>query len=376
MMYFVKRLCMMRKKMRKYSFSIILLLTMLLAAALLLPGCHQEHSFGAWTVEVEPTCTESGRSVRVCACGEEECVTTPPRGHSPADWVVQLEPNCTRAGIQNQSCSQCDIILQSEQLPALGHTPGDWLIATASTCVTVGTQYQVCATCEVTIDVSVLELAEHKEGKWFVDISPTATEEGLKHQVCSVCNETLKTEVMPPVPDYYIILDAGHGGKDRGASKNDVLEKDINLQVTYKLKELLELRGAYIILSRQDDTYLSLEERAEFANGHTADLFVSVHCNSYEEDDAVAGFEAYYYQNRTAKSVADHILAGLKEDGQFKTRNVKPEEFYVLVNTQMPAILLELGFITNAEELRNLCDEAYQYALAEVIADSIVAALS
>ena len=365
-----------RDTMKKHSLRMIILFATVISTMLLLSACHREHSFGQWIVELEPTCTQNGIRTRVCECGEEERVDIPSKGHTVTDWFVDIEANCTHMGTEKQICSVCDVVLQTKELSALGHTPGNWIILTESTCVANGMQYQECATCKVTLQVASLDLGEHKAGKWFIDYSPTSTEEGLKHQVCSLCNETIKTEVLPPVPDYYIILDAGHGGKDRGASVDDVLEKEINLQITYKLRELLEARGAYIILTRQDDTYIALEDRSSFANLHSADLFISIHCNSYMEDASVAGLEIYYYQNRTAKSIADDILSALKETGQFATRNVKPEEFYVLMHTDMPAILVELGFMTNQEELQNLCDEAYQYALAEAMADSIIASLS
>lgn len=302
---------------------------------LLFASCDHEHQFGPWTQEKEPTCTEAGLRVRLCECGKKETQTIPQLAHAEGPWITITEPTCANDGVKHQTCTICRLTLRIAAIDRLGHT----------------------------------------QGQWVVDREPTSTADGSKRLLCAVCGATLQTEPIPATPAYLVILDAGHGGNDRGAGVEDAIEKHINLQVAFKLKALLEERGVSVVMTRQEDVYLSLEDRAAFANAYDADLFISVHCNFYEENTSVRGFEAYYYRDKQAKSFADAILNDLKSAGQFKTRNVKSASYYVLKNTQMPAILLEMGFLTNEQDRQDLCSEAYQRALAETIADSVVAAL-
>ena len=363
-------------KSMKKTFIQILILFLCAVPALLFSACHGEHNYGDWIIDSAATCTESGVKIRFCECGQEQIESIPQLGHNTAQRVVETPPTCVASGIENQICRTCGMILSVEQIPPKGHTSSDWITVAEPTCLATGTKHRVCAECGVTLEFASIALSDHTEGVWIVDEKPSSTKEGRHHQICAVCRITLKTEVLPVVPVCYIILDAGHGGYDHGAIVEDVHEKDINLQVTYTLKALLEARGAAVVLTREEDSYLALSERTDFANQVDADLFVSIHCNYFEESKAITGFEAYYYQNSKAEFVANRILRELKNAGSFPVRNVKSGELYVLMNTRMPAILLELGFLTNEQECKNLCDKAYQTALAEIIADSIVAAIS
>ena len=92
-----------------------------------------------------------------------------------------------------------------------------------------------------------------------------------------------------------IFLDAGHGGSDGGTFSGDVIEEDINLSVVLRMKEFLEEKGAEVVLTRDSDETVSLSERAQTANRTDADLFVSIHCNYYEDDASINGLECYYY---------------------------------------------------------------------------------
>lgn len=171
-----------------------------------------------------------------------------------------------------------------------------------------------------------------------------------------------------------VILDAGHGGADTGTIVDSIEEKDINIQVTNKLKEILEDNGVSVILTRENDETVKLHERVNMANECDADLFISIHCNYYDKDNSIRGFEGYYYNNEAAKFYADIILQNLSRT-KIPTRNVKSAGYYVLKNTNIPALLLELGFMSNVQDRINLSDDQYQTYLANAMAIGIIDAL-
>lgn len=171
-----------------------------------------------------------------------------------------------------------------------------------------------------------------------------------------------------------IVLDAGHGGRDQGTSSGDVLEKDINLSVVKKLAKLLENDKIEILLTREDDTKVGLEERAEFANKNEADLFISLHCNYCEEDAGVQGLECYYREDsEEGGALASHIVDAFEGEDRIINRGTRTANFRVLRNTRMPAVLVEMGYLSNRTERDKLADEAYQEILAEKLAEGILA---
>lgn len=157
-----------------------------------------------------------------------------------------------------------------------------------------------------------------------------------------------------------IVLDAGHGGNDCGTSGGSILEKDITLSVVQYMKALMEQLGAEVLLTRDSDTYVSLEERTEMANRSAGELFVSIHCNYYEDDASVKGLECYYFEDsESGKTMAEDIIEDLRERDNIEVRSAKPDTFYVLKNTKVPAVLIELGFLSNFGEEQKLADAAY-----------------
>ena len=173
-----------------------------------------------------------------------------------------------------------------------------------------------------------------------------------------------------------IILDAGHGGVDSGCGFDNVFEKDITLSVTLALKEKLEGAGVDVALTRTDDQAVGLDDRCVIANASGADLFVSIHCNSYTSA-SVKGFEGYYLNGDSdGKRLAELVLSAAKSDPRITTRNVKEEDFRVLRKTTMPAALFEIGYLSNETERAELQTGEYQAAIAQAIFDGIVALLS
>lgn len=172
-----------------------------------------------------------------------------------------------------------------------------------------------------------------------------------------------------------IVLDAGHGDEDPGSTISNVNEKDLNLEIALKLKNALEAEGYDVMMTRSDDTYLTLTERAEFANEVEADLFISIHQNSYIEDSSVNGIEVYY--NESTKTEADEELAqliqtGLVEATSARDRGIRVyDELAVTRKTEMPACLVELGYMTNKSELALLQSDDYQYKLVTGMVNGI-----
>lgn len=183
---------------------------------------------------------------------------------------------------------------------------------------------------------------------------------------------TSAASVIPAIPGgVTVVLDAGHGGVQSGCEFDGVLEKDITLSIVLLLREKLESNGVDVILTRDSDKDVSLSKRSEIANSIGANYFVSIHCNSYEEDSSVRGFECYYYQSVESKALAETIT--LSADAHMiSTRKTKEENYAVLRDTVIPAVLIEVGFMTNAQERAQLMSLEYQELLAEMIANGIL----
>ena len=176
----------------------------------------------------------------------------------------------------------------------------------------------------------------------------------------------------PSIPGQVrIVLDAGHGGDQPGCVINGAAEKDITLSIVLLLQEKLESEGAAVVLTRSTDYDVSLPDRSAIANSAGANYFISIHCNSYEDDSSVKGFECYYYQSAESENLAETITSEA-DSHSISTRKVKVENYAVLRETAIPAVLIEVGFLTNAEERGKLLSQEYQELLAEAIASGIL----
>lgn len=162
-----------------------------------------------------------------------------------------------------------------------------------------------------------------------------------------------------------ICLDAGHGGKDPGAVGNGLKEKDIVLDVGNKVTKILEQHNVEVIHTRTTDVFVELSERAQVANKANADVFVSLHCNAFSNPDA-QGVEVFSYPNSVkGKELSQSILDSIVKDNLYtKNRGTKTDNFAVLRLSSMPSALVELGFITNAEDAGILRDKQDELAIA------------
>lgn len=182
-----------------------------------------------------------------------------------------------------------------------------------------------------------------------------------------------------------IVIDAGHGGYDDGAAGlSGTKEKDVTLSISLKLSSLLKDAGYSILLTRKDDTYVSLDERSAAANNAKADIFVSIHCNSSEnhtgygteiltEPDRLNPLYENQENSRTLAALAQKELA---EALGLKDRGIKEQDLSVCRKTNAPAILIETAFIDNNEEEKLLADPAFQDRVAEAVKRGIDAYFS
>ena len=151
------------------------------------------------------------------------------------------------------------------------------------------------------------------------------------------------------MPAKKIFIDAGHGGKDPGALGSKSKEKDITLDVALKLRDELLKKGYRVMLSREKDEYVSLAERSKKANDFGADLVLSLHCNAATNKEA-AGTETLY-KTEASKKIAEKIQAALVKALGTKDRGVVyRDNLYILNAVKMPAVLVEMAFISNEAE--------------------------
>jgi len=180
-----------------------------------------------------------------------------------------------------------------------------------------------------------------------------------------------------------IVLDAGHGGKEPGAiSPWGDKEKDFTLPIALKAREYLERYGARVILTRYgdyspgSDWWQPVDEllaRVSLANSNAADIFVSIHCNAYPKDPGVSGVMAFYRAGSAESArLAWNLASPVAQASGLKLLGVQEGPYYVLNHTYMPAVLMELGFMTNWHDVSLLRQNWFQDALAEGIVQGIL----
>lgn len=185
--------------------------------------------------------------------------------------------------------------------------------------------------------------------------------------------------------DYTIVLDSGHGGNDVGAvdveGDDDIYEdkiyteeSDLVLDFTLELAKRLKRRDRYnVVLTRGCDEYVKLSDRTKIANHNHADIFVSIHANSFSNSDAEGTETLYYPKSKEGKKLATETQRQLISSTKAVNRGIKDRDnLYVLEHTNMPAILIELGFISNPQEEERLHDNKYRRKQIHAIVKSIL----
>ncbi len=173
----------------------------------------------------------------------------------------------------------------------------------------------------------------------------------------------------------YIVIDPGHGGKDQGASGFGLAEKNVVLDISKRINKYLGLYdGVSVSLTRWDDRFLELSERADFANARKCDLFLSIHNNAASQ--TAVGFETFIHPkaaSRTAgyQNILHNTVIKYLKQYNIKDRGKKRANFAVLRKTSMPAVLIENLFISNQRENQLLRDPQFLDGLAEAIAEGV-----
>ena len=176
-----------------------------------------------------------------------------------------------------------------------------------------------------------------------------------------------------------VIIDPGHGGPDPGAiGIRGIRETDVVLDVSKRVKQLLSEKGVRVRLTRKSEIDLDLPPRVSFANRTGADIFVSIHANASQgKKRNINGLETFYYRGwkgrLLAKRIQKHIL---RVSPGSPDRGVKQGKFYVIKNTRMPAVLVEIGFLTGRLDARRLEQSMHRKRIAFAIAKGILEYLS
>lgn len=181
-----------------------------------------------------------------------------------------------------------------------------------------------------------------------------------------------------------VVLDAGHGGSDPGkVGINQALEKDINLQITKKVKASLEKQGFAVIMTREDENGIAdskaedLKKRVSIINETKPALAVSIHQNSYP-GESIHGSQVFYYtHSKDGENIAKTMQkALLLADPENKRQAKANDTYYLLKKTEVPVIIVECGFLSNSQEAEKLVNEEYQDTLAEAICDGVKKSLA
>jgi N-acetylmuramoyl-L-alanine amidase len=210
--------------------------------------------------------------------------------------------------------------------------------------------------------------AEYTGGKYYVpeslvgQIGPLLRK-GIAYTSSSPCAKLLSGTV---------VIDPGHGGKDPGAiSVKGFYEKTVNLSVARKVASRLRQCGLRVVMTRDSDRFVELERRAEIANQYNADLFVSIHADSsmtrtHKGYSVYVARQASYASQKVARTIARNLQA-VSPDGN----GIKQADYRVLVKTQMPAVLVEMGYISNHGEASLIATDSFQNRIADAISAGI-----
>ena len=198
-----------------------------------------------------------------------------------------------------------------------------------------------------------------------------------------------------PAPFTLVVLDPGHGGQDSGAMCGSILEKDLTLDIAQRVDRLLQSQGLATLMTRVGDSYVSLADRAAVTNRARDCIFVSVHFNEGGKK-VLGGVETYYAEHQAApaarlvswipffegpasespalasQSLARFIQEAMVARTKAVDRGTKAEQFYVIANVQVPAVLIEAGFLSNSEDMAKLGTDDYREQMAAAISEGIM----
>lgn len=194
-----------------------------------------------------------------------------------------------------------------------------------------------------------------------------------------------------PLDNKIIVIDPGHGGIDGGTNTGDVLEKNINLAIALKLRDLLSKKGANVVMTRETDISLDdgiigngsrhredLNKRVDITKENDADLFISIHVNHIKNPKRIGPIVFYHEDDMDSRDLAFHIQEYLNKVESYKkvdtsiNHSATSGRYFILGNIQMPGIIVETGFISNKIERELLLDEEHQEKIVEKLTEGII----
>jgi N-acetylmuramoyl-L-alanine amidase len=189
--------------------------------------------------------------------------------------------------------------------------------------------------------------------------------------VSTISNEAAEAQVSRAATDISeatIVIDAGHGGRDPGAiATNDAFtEKEIALRTSLLLERRLRDAGANVVLTRSDDTFISLNDRAVISESANADAFISVHYDAMDTPNSMTGTTTYYF-SENERQLAETVNAYLDSHGPLRNNGVRTGDYFVLRNNRQPSILLELGYLNHDYDITVVNTDSYQSTIVEAI---------
>lgn len=175
-----------------------------------------------------------------------------------------------------------------------------------------------------------------------------------------------------------VVIDAGHGSIDPGAHYNNLYEKDINLQIAYQLKKILEESNIKVVMTRTDDSLYNQSRKEDIlyrvrrTKSVNADAFISIHVNKFPSPQPFGG-QAYYYRGEQSKLLAEKIQEQLRLIQPNNYRNIGRGEYFVLKKAEIPAVIVEVGFISNPIDRNRMVNPNEQAKIAKAISTGLIA---
>jgi len=232
------------------------------------------------------------------------------------------------------------------------------------------------------VPVKFLEDYIDAEIEWYADsgiVNIVIENEEIIARAESVSRSYEKRSKYPNAVNKIVVVDAGHGGKEVGATYGGIYEKDVNLKIAKYVEEELEKNGVRVYMTRDSDVTTSLSYRTTLANSLNADLFVSVHNNAMTNKSSIKGTEVLYPTSSivkngiTAYSLATKLQNVVSQNaGTYNKGVINRNNLYVLNKTKMPAVIVEVAYMTNWSDLQKLKDEAFLEKVGKAIAQGVL----
>lgn len=201
-----------------------------------------------------------------------------------------------------------------------------------------------------------------------IDVKTNLSIDGKTMEI--VLKQSSKLVTLPNDGSIKVIIDAGHGGYDSGCQASGYKEKDIVLDISKRVKLLLERAGITVYMTRADDSTISLKERVEITNNINPSAFVSIHVNA-SRSSAPEGIDTHWYTNQSiplARSIQNSLMKKINT----VDRGIKKNMFYVIHHTPVPAVLVETGFLSNPKERREILTHKRKQLTAQAIAEGVI----